>query len=130
MTATGGSIAIVSSAAARMGLVNHEAIGAAKSWVIGLTLSAATTYAPRGIRVNCVAPGLVRTPMTARLTANETLHKASTAMHALGRLGDPADVAGRSTGCSARTRAGSRGKFWESTAGSPAFGPADRREDR
>ena len=94
MTATGGSIALVSSAAARVGLVNHEAIAAAKAGVIGLTLSAAATYAPRGIRVNCVAPGLVRTPMTTRLTANEASLKASTAMHALGRVGDPADVAG------------------------------------
>ena len=94
MTATGGSIVLVSSAAARLGLANHEAIAAAKAGVIGLTLSAAATYAPRGIRVNCVAPGLVRTPMTARLTANEASLKASTAMHALGRVGDPADVAG------------------------------------
>ncbi len=94
MTATGGSIALVSSAAARVGLVNHEAIAATKAGVIGLTLSAAATYAPRGIRVNCVAPGLVRTPMTARLTANDASLKASTAMHALGRVGEPADVAG------------------------------------
>ena len=35
---------------------------------IGLTLSAAATYAAKGIRVNAVAPGLVRTPMTARIT--------------------------------------------------------------
>jgi NAD(P)-dependent dehydrogenase (short-subunit alcohol dehydrogenase family) len=94
MAASGGSVVLVSSAAARVGLMNHEAIAAAKAGVIGLTLSAAATYAPRGIRVNCVAPGLVRTPMTARLTANETTLKASTAMHALGRVGDPADVAG------------------------------------
>lgn len=94
ITATGGSIVLVSSAAARLGLANHEAIAAAKAGVIGLTLSAAATYAPRGIRVNCVAPGLVRTPMTARLTTNEVSLKASTAMHALGRVGDPVDVAG------------------------------------
>lgn len=90
---TGGSIVLVSSCAARVGLTNHEAIAAAKAGVIGLTLSAAATYAPRGIRVNCVAPGLVRTPMTARLTVNEASLKASTAMHALGRIGEPADVA-------------------------------------
>ena len=41
----GGSIVLVSSAAARMGLANHEAIAAAKAGVIGLTLSAAATYA-------------------------------------------------------------------------------------
>lgn len=93
MQNTGGSIVLVSSAAARIGLANHEAIAAAKAGVIGLTLSAAATYGPRGIRVNCVAPGLVRTPMTARLTANEATLKMSTAMHALGRIGEPDDVA-------------------------------------
>ncbi len=93
MLNTGGSIVLVSSAAARIGLANHEAIAAAKAGVIGLTLSAAASYGPRGIRVNCVAPGLVRTPMTARLTANEASLKASTAMHALGRIGEPQDVA-------------------------------------
>jgi len=93
MLNTGGSIVLVSSAAARIGLANHEAIAAAKAGVVGLTLSAAATYGPRGIRVNCVAPGLVRTPMTARLTANEASLKASTAMHALGRIGETQDVA-------------------------------------
>jgi NAD(P)-dependent dehydrogenase (short-subunit alcohol dehydrogenase family) len=93
MMSGGGSIVLVSSAAARIGLPNHEAIAAAKAGVIGLTLSAAATYGPRGIRVNCVAPGLVRTPMTARLTANEASLKASTAMHAVGRIGEPQDVA-------------------------------------
>ena len=89
----GGSIVLVSSAAARRGLINHEAIAAAKAGVIGLTLSAAATYAPYKIRVNAVAPGLVRTPLTESLTLNESTLKMSTAMHALGRVGDPADVA-------------------------------------
>lgn len=90
---SGGSIVLVSSAAARLGLVNHEAIAAAKAGVIGLTLSAAATYAGRGLRVNCVAPGLTRTPLTARITGSEASLKASTAMHALGRVGEPGDVA-------------------------------------
>ena len=83
----------MSSAAARLGLANHEAIAAAKAGVHGLVLSAAASYASRGIRVNAVAPGLVRTPLTARLTANEASLKASTALHALGRIGEPDDVA-------------------------------------
>ncbi len=90
---SGGSIVLCSSAAARTGLANHEAIGAAKAGVIGLTLSAAATYARQNIRVNCVAPGLVRTRLTQSLTGNEAMAKASTALHPLGRLGEPDDVA-------------------------------------
>ena len=93
MMSTGGSIVLCATAAARTGMANHEAIAAAKGGVIGLTLSAAATYAPRNIRVNCVAPGLVDTPLAARITSNETALKASIAMHPLGRIGRPEDVA-------------------------------------
>lgn len=93
MMNAGGAIVLVSSTAARIGLANHEAIASAKAGVIGLTLSAAAAYGPRRIRVNCVAPGLVRTPMPFRLTAHEDTLKASTAMHPLGRIGEPSDVA-------------------------------------
>jgi NAD(P)-dependent dehydrogenase (short-subunit alcohol dehydrogenase family) len=89
----GGSVALLASAAARRGLANHEAIAAAKAGVVGLTLSAAATYAPRGVRVNAVAPGLVDTPMAAAITGNELARKASEKMHPLGRLGRPDDVA-------------------------------------
>ena len=90
---SGGSVVLVSSAAARLGLANHEAIAAAKAGVIGLTLAAAASYAGKGIRVNAVAPGLVRTPMTARITGNEAALRTSTALHALGRVGEPGEVA-------------------------------------
>lgn len=93
MIDTGGSIVLVSSAAARSGLANHEAIAAAKAGIIGLALSAAASYAPRGIRVNCVAPGLTETALTARITGNEASRRASEAMHALGRIGRPEDIA-------------------------------------
>jgi 3-oxoacyl-[acyl-carrier protein] reductase len=89
----GGSVVLVSSAAAMEGLSNHEAIAAAKAGIIGLTLSAAASYAPINLRVNAVAPGLTETPLTASLTANETSRKFSESMHALGRLGKPEDVA-------------------------------------
>ncbi|MFO0898049.1 MAG: SDR family oxidoreductase [Pirellulales bacterium] len=89
----GGSVVLVSSAAAEVGLPNHEAIAAAKAGVIGLGRSAAATYAPRGIRVNVVSPGLTQTTLVAPLLENELSAKASLAMHPLGRLGEPADVA-------------------------------------
>lgn len=93
LKASGGSVVLLSSAAARIGLANHEAVAAAKAGVIGLTLSAAATYARAKIRFNAVAPGLVRTPLSAGLLASELAEKASVAMHPLGRLGEPEDVA-------------------------------------
>jgi NAD(P)-dependent dehydrogenase (short-subunit alcohol dehydrogenase family) len=93
MAQHGGSVVLLSSAAARVGLPNHEAISAAKAGIEGLALAASASYAAKRIRVNCVAPGLTRTPLTARLLQNEAMAKASAAMHALGRIGEPDDVA-------------------------------------
>ena len=89
----GGSVVLVSSAAARIGLPSHEAIAAAKAGIVGLVLSAAASYARQRIRFNAVAPGLVRTPLTRGLVSSEPAEKASVAMHPLGRLGEPEDVA-------------------------------------
>ncbi|MFN4894953.1 MAG: SDR family NAD(P)-dependent oxidoreductase [Pseudomonadota bacterium] len=88
----GGSVVLFSSAAARVGLANHEAIAAAKGGVIGLTLSAAATYAARGLRFNCIAPGLVETALSEKITSNPSAAAFSTALHPLGRLGQPNDI--------------------------------------
>lgn len=88
-----GSVVLFSSAAASIGLPNHEAIAAAKGGVVGLMRSAAATYAARGLCFNAVAPGLVETPATARITRSEAGRNASLSMHPLGRLGRPEDVA-------------------------------------
>ncbi|WP_339907413.1 SDR family oxidoreductase [Symmachiella dynata] len=93
MRRTGGSVVLISSAAAQIGLANHEAIAAAKAGVIGLTRSAAATYASRGIRVNAVAPGLVKSQMTKAMWETPAAESASVAMHVLGRLGEPSDIA-------------------------------------
>jgi NAD(P)-dependent dehydrogenase (short-subunit alcohol dehydrogenase family) len=93
MRKTGGTIILLSTAAARIGLPNHEAIAAAKAGVIGLMQSAAASYASRGIRVNAVAPGLVKTGMTQRIWSNEKSAAFSKSMHAIGRLGEAKDVA-------------------------------------
>ena len=91
--AGGGAMVFCSSVAAGRGLPNHEAIAAAKAGIEGLVRAAASTYAKQKIRVNCVAPGLVRTPLSRSLTENEASLKASTSMHPLGRIGEPGDVA-------------------------------------
>jgi 3-oxoacyl-[acyl-carrier protein] reductase len=87
------ALAFVSSSAAHVGLPNHEAISAAKAGLEGMVRSAAATYAARGVRVNGVAPGLVRTSLAARITGSEAALRASTALHPLGRIGEADDVA-------------------------------------
>lgn len=89
----GGSVVLISSAAAQIGLANHEAIAAAKAGIIGLARSASATYASRRLRFNVVAPGLVRTPLTRAITEREASLKYSLAMHAIDRVGEPEDVA-------------------------------------
>ncbi|MFM2000607.1 MAG: hypothetical protein RI963_33 [Planctomycetota bacterium] len=89
----GGSIVLMSSGAASIGLSNHEAIAAAKAGVEGLTRSAAASYASSGVRVNAVAPGLTQTPLTQRVWSNPRGAEASVAMHPAGRLGTPGDIA-------------------------------------
>lgn len=93
MMARGGSVVLISSAAAKIGLANHEAIACAKAGIIGLTQSAAATYASKNIRVNCVAPGLVNTPLTKNIINNENALKASISMHSLGKIGATSDIA-------------------------------------
>ena len=89
----GGSVVLLSSVAARVGLANHEAVAAAKAGVSGLALAAAASYVGRGLRFNVVSPGLVQTPMTENVTRSETARQASLDLHPLGRLGEPADIA-------------------------------------
>jgi len=92
-TQNSGSIVLISSVAAQAGLPAHEAIAAAKAGIDGLVRSAAASYAPRNIRVNAVAPGLVDTPLAAPLLATEASRAFSEKMHPLGRVGRPEQVA-------------------------------------
>ncbi len=94
MRGTGGSIVLMSTAVVRTGMANHEAIAAAKGGVEGLVRAAASTYGGTDVRVNAVAPGLTRTPLTARITANPAQEEASAQLHALGRIGEADEVAG------------------------------------
>ena len=93
MRSHGGSVVFCSTAAAQVGLANHEAIAAAKGGIDALVRSAAATYGPRGLRVNAVAPGLVKSEMTRKIWENDASASASQDMHVLGRLGEPKDIA-------------------------------------
>lgn len=97
MKGTGGSIILFASAAAEIGIQNHEAIAAAKGGIISLARSAAATYAPSNIRVNVISPGLIQTNLTKSIWGNPASAEASTRLHALGRLGTPDHAASLAT---------------------------------
>lgn len=91
--AGGGSVVLLTSAVARVGMSNHEAIAAAKAGVIGLMLAAAASYANKGIRINAVAPGMTDTPMTAKLLGDDTSRATSAKLHPMNTIGRPDEVA-------------------------------------
>lgn len=90
-----GAVVNLSSVVALSPPAGAGAYTAAKSGVLGLTRHQAVEWGPRGVRSNAVLPGLI--PGT-RLTANgggpEELHQRRGAVLPLGRVGQPADVAG------------------------------------
>jgi len=86
-----GAIVNTASVAGLVGLATSAHYVAAKHGVVGLTKTAAIEYAPDGIRVNCVNPGYVTTPMTAR--AVETRLDAMMAKVPMGRMGTPEEIA-------------------------------------
>ena len=87
-----GSIVLISSVAAEIGLMHHEAIAAAKGAIEALVRSAAASYAQKGIRINGVAPGLVDTLLSSPITSSESALKASLSFHPLGRIGKAEDI--------------------------------------
>jgi NAD(P)-dependent dehydrogenase (short-subunit alcohol dehydrogenase family) len=90
----GGAIVNVSSISARTALRNNSHYGAAKGAIEAFSRHVALDLADRGIRVNCVAPGSVRTDMTASRYAQPGVEAARAARIPLGRVAEPDDVAG------------------------------------
>jgi 3-oxoacyl-[acyl-carrier protein] reductase len=86
------SIVLYSTVAVQQGMPFHASVAAAKGAVEGLTRSLAAELAPR-IRVNCIAPSLVNTPLAAKLLSSEDKKKASDERHPLKRIGEAIDIA-------------------------------------
>jgi NAD(P)-dependent dehydrogenase (short-subunit alcohol dehydrogenase family) len=89
----GGAIVNTASMAGLVGGFSTPYV-AAKHGVVGLTKNAALEYASRGIRVNAVCPGVIRTPMVeAVFTARPGLEERFHAAEPIGRFGSPEEVA-------------------------------------
>lgn len=89
----GGAIVNMSSILGQQGFGSAPAYTAAKHGVVGLTQSAALDYSAKGIRVNSVGPAFIETPMIAPVTGDKASRDALVALHPIGRLGRPEEVA-------------------------------------
>jgi NAD(P)-dependent dehydrogenase (short-subunit alcohol dehydrogenase family) len=89
----GGAIVNVASVAGLVGGTTAAYV-ASKHGVVGLTKQAALEYAPHGIRINAVCPGVIQTPMVDRVfAARPGLAERWLAAEPIGRLGTPEEVA-------------------------------------
>jgi 3-oxoacyl-[acyl-carrier protein] reductase len=87
----GGAIVNISSISGKVGMVGQTNYSAAKAGIVGLTKAAAKEVAFKGVRVNAVQPGLIRTPMTEAMP--EHVWEQKMADIPMGRAGEPAEVA-------------------------------------
>lgn len=88
----GGSIVNISSITAVRGFLNWGEYAATKAGIISLTQTAAVEYGPAGIRVNCIAPGIIDTPL-AMNEAPDMVARNANVFTLLGRIGTPEELA-------------------------------------
>jgi NAD(P)-dependent dehydrogenase (short-subunit alcohol dehydrogenase family) len=86
----GGSIVNIASIMGHRGIAEQPAYTAAKHGVVGLTRAAALDHAKDGIRINCVSPGYIDTPLLGFMPPEH--RQAATAKHPLGRFGTTSEV--------------------------------------
>ena len=89
----GGAIVNTASVAGLIGSRGLAAYVASKHGVVGLTKTAALEYAQQGIRVNCVCPGVIQTPMTERGLSDPERRARIIASEPIGRVGTPEEIA-------------------------------------
>lgn len=86
------SIVLFSTVAVQKGMNFHSSIAMAKGAVEGLVKSLAIEWSPK-IRVNAIAPSLVETPLSEKITANSKILEATIEKHPLKRIGKSSDIA-------------------------------------
>jgi NAD(P)-dependent dehydrogenase (short-subunit alcohol dehydrogenase family) len=95
MQSGGGAIVNTASSLGQVAIQNASEYIAAKHGVIGLTRAAAAEYGARRIRVNAILPGIIRTPMIARLTEDarfSAFFERLKDRHPIGRFGEPSEI--------------------------------------
>jgi len=89
-----GNIINISSMASQYGLPKVIAYSASKSAIEGMTRAMAVELSPKGIRVNCIAPGFIATDMSAKALNGDLERKQKVMSRTpMGYMGDPADIA-------------------------------------
>lgn len=89
-----GSVVNISSMASQYGIPKVIAYSAAKTGIEGMTRAMATELSPMGIRINCVAPGFIKTAMSAKaLDADPERKNKVFSRTPMGKMGEPEDVA-------------------------------------
>jgi NAD(P)-dependent dehydrogenase (short-subunit alcohol dehydrogenase family) len=89
----GGSIINVASTCAVMGFTGVDAYTASKGGVLSLTRSMAVEYAPHNVRINCIIPGFIATPMVATQMKDPVAAKKFLDKSPTGKFGKPEDIA-------------------------------------
>ena len=89
----GGAIVNMSSISGMIGASGLPIYVASKHAVLGLTKSVALEYAKEGIRINAVCPGMIETDLLDRVFANQEVKERLIAMHPIGRVGKPEEIA-------------------------------------
>ncbi|MBK6908628.1 MAG: SDR family oxidoreductase [Rhodocyclaceae bacterium] len=118
-----GAAVMVSSAAARIGTPNHEAVAAAKAGVEGLGRAAAATYAANGIRVNVVAPGIMETPATTGILGSQVARDAAARQYPLPGIGSADELAGLMAWLLSPAAARVTGQVWSLDGGFSSIRP-------
>ncbi len=117
-----GSITIISSVGGLKGSTTIGAYCISKAADMQLARNLADEYGPHGVRVNCIAPGLIKTDMAKALWDNPETLRRSTAGSSLRRIGEPDEIAGAAVFLAARSGAFTTGQTFVIDGGATSSG--------
>jgi NAD(P)-dependent dehydrogenase (short-subunit alcohol dehydrogenase family) len=117
-----GSVIIISSIGGLRGNSALGTYGVTKAADMQLARNLAVEWGPQNVRVNCIAPGLIRTDFARALWENEDILRASTRGCALQRIGEPEEIAGAAVFLASKAGAFTTGSTFVIDGGATIFG--------